>query len=194
MCGSGTLLIEAALIRQNVAPGTLRSGFAFQKWKIFQPDAWGEELQEALDAEEEELTTGEGAPDDPDSHVFAYGTDRDKKVIAKARANARRAGVDHLLRFHACDIRRLRAPVPMGTVVVNPPYGVRLQGERQGELKETMADLAFMLKNEFSGWQLWLLSGDSELTRELKMKSRIKYQIFNGPIECRWMHYSINKR
>jgi 23S rRNA G2445 N2-methylase RlmL len=178
MCGSGTLLIEAALMARKIAPGTLRKRFSFQKFSDFKPEVWDKVVTEALGGE---VSTGE---------LHFYGYDRDAKVIRMAQRNAARAGVDDMITFERCAVDVLTRPIEKGMMLLNPPYGERL-GVTE-ELKDSYKDLAFILKRQFMGWSCWLLSGNEELTKALKLKSSRKMPVFNGAIECRWLEYKVN--
>lgn len=178
MCGSGTLLIEAALMAKQIAPGSLRKRFAFQKFSDFKPEVWDKIVTESLSRETQ-------APG-----VHFYGFDRDAKVIRMARRNAERAGVEDLVTFDVRAVDMLAAPVEKGMMILNPPYGERL-GVTE-ELKDVYRDLAYTLKRQFKGWTCWLLSGNEELTKALKLKSSRRIPVFNGNIECRWLEYKVN--
>ena len=181
MCGSGTLLIEAALMAKNVTPGSLRKKFAFQKFQSFQPEVWDKILTERLSAERET---------DTQNPIQFYGFDRDPKVIRIAKRNAERAGVDDVIQFGTSAVDVLKKPVEGGLMLVNPPYGERLGAPE--ELKDVYRDLAYALKQQFKGWSCWILSGNEELTKELKLKASRRIPVFNGAIECRWLEYKIN--
>lgn len=179
MCGAGTFLIEAALMVTKTAPGTFRNKFAFQRLKNFDQQAWDEVLDEAMSKE---------VSDPP---IKFYGFDLDRKVIFMAKANAKRAGVDHLIEFKPGPIATLQKPAPLGMIVVNPPYAVRLGDEEL--LKDVYRDFSHTLKQEFQGWSTWILSGNRELMSAFKMKATRKFQVFNGNLDCRWMQYEIRK-
>lgn len=183
MCGSGTLLIEAALMSRGIAPGTLRKGFAMMRWKGFQEDRFKEEMDRALAHETEAGSAAEGP-------IF-FGYDVDSKVLQLARQNAKRAGVEDLIHFERRPMETLTAPsgVTDGWVVTNPPYGTRL-GHKESA-KDIFRDLAFTLKNRFKGWSAFVLSGDPELSAAMKLKASRKYPVMNGPIECRWLRYDL---
>lgn len=178
MCGSGTLLIEAALILKKIAPGSFRKKFAFQKFADFKPEVWDKVVTEALNHEAEDVP------------VHLYGFDRDAKAIRMARRNAERAGVEDLITFEVSGVDMLDRPVENGMMILNPPYGERL-GVTE-ELKDSYRDLAFGLKRQFKGWTCWLLSGNEDLTKALKLKSSRRIPVFNGSIECRLLEYKIN--
>lgn len=179
MCGSGTFLIEAAMMARNMAPGLLRKKFGFQSFKGFQQESWDKVVNEAMD---QEL--------DPPGFKL-YGSDIDGKVLEKAKRNAERAGVEEDIIFSRHDIGELRPPAKgeKGLIIVNPPYG-----ERLGNLevtKDVYRDFAYVLKQHFVGWRCWLLSGNEDMTRALRLKASRKMQVNNGNIDCRFLHYEI---
>lgn len=178
MCGSGTLLIEAALMATHIAPGTLRKRFAFQRFKNFNKSAWSDLVQTAMEQEKQEITTQ------------FFGFDINSKAISIAKATAREAGVDHLIKFSRTDARMLTSPVEKGMLIVNPPYGERMGLTEQ--LKDVYRDLGHTLRSNFKGWECYLLSGNAELTQELKLKASENYRVMNGPIQCRLLKYHIN--
>ncbi len=186
MCGSGTWLIEAALMAQKTPPGSLRQGFAFERLKNFDPDVWSEVLSHSLEQEDTE----------PTRPPQLYGFDLASEAISASRANARRAGVEEFIRFQRSAVDQVQLPeelkaAPPGVVVVNPPYGQRL-GESH-ELDDLYQDLAYTLKREFAGWSCYLLSGDAERTQALKLKATRRFPVHNGAIECRFLEYKINR-
>ncbi len=204
MCGSGTILIEAALMARKIAPGTLRRRFGFMGWKGFDGAAFKKELDDAMDMEDEAnqrielalarvypVTLGEDADVSADEkrRPLFFGYDVDSKVIKMAQANAREAGVDDLIHFRRHAMETLEAPVEKGIVITNPPYGVRL-GEEES-LKDVYRDLAFTLKSRFKGWSAFVLSGNPELSQAMKLKSTRKSLVYNGTIECRLLKYDM---
>ncbi|MBY0313889.1 MAG: N-6 DNA methylase [Bdellovibrionales bacterium] len=181
MCGSGTLLIEAALKYLKRAPGTLRRHFAVRGLNTFQKETWDKVVDEIMDQEIE-------LPEDGEKIMF-YGYDVDRKAISVAKVNAREAGVDHLIKFECRDIADLKPPVEKGIIMTNPPYGVRVGDEFF--LQETYKNFSYALKNHFKGWEAWILSGNSELTQHLGMRAERKFPVVNGGIDCRWIHYKV---
>ncbi len=178
MCGSGTFLIEAALMAARIAPGLLRRGFAFQKYLNFQADVWQELVNEATEAERE-------------TEVRFFGYDRDSQAIKISQDNAKRAGVADFIEFARKDARDFEPPCEKGIIMINPPYGERLGNFEQ--LKDVYRDLGFTLKNKFKNWDMWMLSGQAGLTNGLGLKSSEGHNVFNGPIECRWLKFHVNK-
>ncbi|MES3039301.1 MAG: THUMP domain-containing protein [Bdellovibrionota bacterium] len=177
MCGSGTILIEAALRQKNIAPGVLRKRFGFQNLKNYNEDTWKKLVDEAIDKEREDVTP------------ILFGYDIDRKALEAARANARRAGVDDIITFQKENVGTLTSPIPEGVVITNPPYGARLGDE--DNLRDVYRDFSHTLKVGFKGWDAWILSGNKDLIGDLKLKSSRKHFVFNGPLECRFLKYSM---
>ncbi|AHZ86202.1 THUMP domain-containing protein [Bdellovibrio bacteriovorus] len=177
MCGSGTFLIEAAMMSMNIAPGINRKGFGFQNWLNYEEETWEKVIQEAMDAEKEELD------------FKFYGFDIDKRVLMNAKDNAKRAGVDEVIEFKKESVATVEPPVEKGLIIVNPPYGARIGDE--DNLRDVYRDLSFTMKHRFKGWDAWILSGNKELIADLKLKSTRKHFVFNGNIECRFLKYSM---
>lgn len=178
MCGSGTILIEAAMKLMNIAPGVMRKSFGFMKLQNFNPDVWNEVVNEAIEKE---------LPDCGDIHFYGY--DMDKRVLMKAIENAKRAGVNEFIQFKREEVVSLKAPIEMGVIITNPPYGARLGDE--DNLKDVYRDFSHTLKNEFKGWNAWILSGNKDLIGDLKLKSSRKHFVYNGSIECRFLKYEM---
>ncbi len=181
-CGSGTILIEAALMALNMAPGLLRKSFAFERLEGFNSPVY-DDLVTELSSQEAE----------PASPFKLYGFDSDPKMIRIAKQNAKNAGVDHLIEFKTLDVTRLQPPSEQktGLIITNPPYGQRM-GETDA-LAWVYKDFSHVLKDQFHGWDVWVLSGDPELSKNLALKTDLKHQVFNGNIECRFMRYTIKK-
>ena len=177
MCGSGTFLIEAALIALKISPGTLRKGFAFQRLLGFQRAEWEKEVQAAFSEEKEELP------------FKFYGFDLSRDVIKAATRNAEEAGVEAYIEFQRAPMETLTAPVESGMLVVNPPYGERLG--TPDELVDTFKNLAHTMKVSFKGWDCYVLSGNPELSAAMKLKAERKFVVFNGQIECRLLRYKM---
>lgn len=175
MCGSGTLLIEAALMALKIAPGAMRRSFAFQRLKGFKKEEYQKEIDAAMADEKSEL-----------GFKF-FGYDVDKKALAAAKQNAEEAGVAEHIEFVRAPMETLKAPVEKGLLICDPPYGER-QGEFN-ELLEVYKNMAHTMKTGFKGWDCYVLSGNPELSAAMKLKAERKFPVFNGPIECRLLKY-----
>jgi 23S rRNA (guanine2445-N2)-methyltransferase / 23S rRNA (guanine2069-N7)-methyltransferase len=180
MCGSGTLVIEAALIAADFAPGLLRRRFGFERWLQHDAGTWNE-VRETVFARRRIESLGRGR---------FRGFDRDQSAIRAALANSGRSGVgDHLL-FERCELGSLRkAPESQGLVLVNPPYGARLEDE--STLGPLYAQLGRQLMECFPGWEAGVFTGNPPLGRSLRLRAYRAHTFFNGPIECRLLRFEL---
>ena len=169
MCGSGTIAIEAALLAKNQAPGLYRH-FGFEKLKGFQADVWSKIKQQALSVVK--------APE-----ASLQAADIDRQVIRAAIANAHQAGVDDVLAFKVQDVIKATAAAETGVMVSNPPYGIRLEDEHF--LRGFYPQLSSVMKQQFHGWQVALISADMGLPSGLRLKPARKIPMFNGKLDCR---------
>ena len=177
LCGSGTLLIEAASLAAGHAPGLNRS-FALEGWADFDDELWEEECSRARERQEHE-------PLQP----IIIGCEHNPSIANQARSNAEAAGLTHLISIQTGDFRDLNLPEGPGTLVCNPPYGERLGADQ--DLEALYSDLGAMVKTQCSGWDFWLLSGNPGITGALRMKASRRIPINNGGIDCRWLHYQV---
>ncbi|MCM2358819.1 MAG: THUMP domain-containing protein [Geobacteraceae bacterium] len=177
MCGSGTILIEAALKAGRRAPGLLRKGFGFQRWPGFDPSLWGD-LVAAARAEALPSLTGK-----------IVGCDRSAPALAVARQNARRAGVEGLLNLAQRELRDFAPPPGPGVLLFNPPYGQRL-GEEEA-LKPLYRQIGDVMKQRCTGYTAYLLTGSQELSKCVGLRASRRFVLFNGPIECRLLKYEL---
>lgn len=176
-CGSGTILIEAAMMALKIAPGSHRKEFGFMRLKNYDPKTWEKVVMESAEKEIQEID------------FMFYGSDIDRQVLKAAKENARRAGVDHVIQFRSESVATCSAPIEKGILITNPPYGARL-GE-EDLLRDTYKDLGHTLKHNFKGWDAWILSGNKELILDMKLKSTRKHFVYNGSLECRFLKYSM---
>lgn len=181
MCGSGTLLIEAALMLKSIASGTFHKKFAFQHFSHIPENLFEDELERALSEESEAPPTFQ-----------LYGFDTNGRNIKAAQRNAERAGVEDMIVFAKGNAVMIDPPVEKGIILTNPPHGIRLGDEFF--LEELYKDFSHNLKSKFAGWDVWMLSGDARWTQFLKMKAERRYTIDNGGVDCRWIHYKIKQK
>jgi putative N6-adenine-specific DNA methylase len=178
MCGSGTLVIEAALKALRIGPGLARPSFGFQRWPEFDGAVWQEVVNEA---KHERLAA-------PPGEFIA--TDRDPDAVDAARENARRAGVEKFIRFDVRQFGAMTPPAPQpGFLVTNPPYGTRL-GE-EAEVQELYEEMSEVLKSRYAGWQVFILAGNLGLARHITLTATEKFKLNNGPLECRLLKFEI---
>ena len=176
MCGSGTILLEAAHMALDVAPGLGRH-FAFEKFKNFDPHRWRELWQQSA------------ARQKPKVPLAIYGSDFSGDVLKAARANLTAAGLEKVVSLKRANVLEILAPAKEGIIVTNPPYGVRL-GEQQA-LAEFYPKLGDVLKKQFSGWRAYLLSADMRLPKLIRLAASKRTPLYNGAIECRLFEYKM---
>lgn len=185
MCGSGTLLIEAAMIAANMAPGVKRQKWCFESLEDFEPEVWAEIKAEA------NVQARRGVKK-VDAQFF--GRDNDERVLQVARDNARRAGVEHLIDFAVSDAATVQRPAQFdnGVVVCNPPYGERL-GSHPGLIALYTA-FGAQLKSEFGGCTASIFSSSDELLSCLRMRADKQFKMNNGALQCSLKNYGITGR
>ena len=176
MCGSGTFLIEAAMIALKIAPGNERK-FAFQKLLNFSERDWQKHLDQAMSAQL--------AP----QPLQIFGSDKYGEVLKITRTNLAKAGLADVVQLKQVDALEMSAPAASGVLVANPPYGVRL-GEPD-ELADVYPRLGDVLKRQFSGWRAYLFSADTQLPKLIRLSASKRTPLFNGPLECRLYEYKI---
>ena len=177
MCGSGTIAIEAALVAADRAPGLTRT-FGFQKLAWFDGPTWQRLKQRARDRVKL-----------PPATPTLFASDKLSAAVAKARQNAALAQVEGFLAIEQADALARAAPAPSGTLVANPPYGIRLEDKaRVAAMYPLLGDA---LKARFAGWTACLFSGDPELPKKFGLKADRRIPLWNGAIECRLYCYRI---
>ena len=180
-CGSGTLLIEAAAMALQRFPA-LHRNFLLESWADFDPDQWEAEQRRAQKRQQ---------PVNNPPRILGY--EQDSEIAQQAHDNIRAAGLEDVIEIVEADFRDAPAPeADHGVVVCNPPYGVRLG--HTTELQELYKELGAVLKKDYGGWDLWLLSGNRELTGALRLKAKRRIPVNNGGLDCRWLHYELNRR
>jgi 23S rRNA (guanine2445-N2)-methyltransferase len=176
MCGSGTILMEAALMALDIAPGFGRH-FAFEKFKNFDAHRWRELMQRRV------------AGQKPKVPQAIYGGDLSGDVLKAARSNLIAAGLEKVVSLKRANVLEISAPANEGIIVTNPPYGVRL-GEQQA-LAEFYPKLGDVLKKQFVGWRVYLLSADMRLPKLIRLAASKRTPLFNGALECRLFEYKM---
>lgn len=174
MCGSGTLLIEAALIAHNMAPGLFRKEYAFEKW----PD-YDQELFDTIyndDSQEREF----------EHHIYGY--DVDIKAVNTARINVKAAGLTKDITVEEADFKDFTQPANKSIIITNPPYGERISTPN---LLATYKMIGERLKHQFVNNDAWILSYREECFEQIGLKPSIKIPVFNGSLECEFRKYQI---
>lgn len=175
MCGSGTLLIEAAMIAMNVPPGIYRPNFAFEKWKNFNADLFETIYND--DSGEREF-----------KHKI-YGSDISSEAIAIAAKNVKNAGLEKCIDLKVMPFENYtEAPSENAILVTNPPYGERIKPEDLFGLYENIGE---RLKHVFMGYSAWILSYKKECFDKIGLKPSKKIQLVNGSLQCEFRKYDI---
>jgi putative N6-adenine-specific DNA methylase len=178
MCGSGTILIEAALYANNIPPGYFREEFGFQRWKKFLP--FDEALWDTIfDAAINKITNHEQT---------ILGGELSPNVAKKAKENIKLARVDDVVSIRNCDMKDFDVPPGRGVVIINPPYGERMVKDNIEELYKMMGDT---FKQKFSGYDCWILSSNMEAFKQVGLRPSRKITLYNGQLECRFMKYEM---
>lgn len=167
-CGSGTFLIEAAMMAAGIAPGMNRS-FVAEEWPNLAPKKnWYAAVEEANDLIQDDLD------------IDIQGYDVDSSVIKVARRNAREAGVDHLIHFQERDVRELRHPKKYGFIITNPPYGERLEDKKDlPELYRAFGESFRMLDS----WSAYMITSYEDAERYFGRKADKNRKIYNGMLK-----------
>jgi putative N6-adenine-specific DNA methylase len=173
LCGSGTIVIEAALLAAHIAPGIART-FAAEKWPLIAPEAWRDEREKAR-AEEKR-----------DPRPLILGSDRDGRIIEAAGRNAKAAGVAGLVSFRAAPLEAFRAEGEYGCLVCNPPYGERIGSATEvRQLYQSMGRLF----QEMPTWSLFALSAHEDFQRLFGARASRNRKLYNGNIRCWYYQY-----
>ena len=196
MMGGGTILLEAALMAFNIAPG-LKRHFTFENLASFDRVEWARLRKDAQAAAEDRRP------------LPIYGCDIDPRMVRAAQHNLHAAGLDAYVFIDAGDALAISPPEPSGMLICNPPYGMRLRPGREAEASssapgragegETEPDdlsafykgLGDAFKQRFAGWTAFLLSADTELPKHIGLKASHRTPLYNGPLECRLYEYRL---
>ena len=176
MCGSGTFLIEAAMMSLNIMPG-IRRHFAFEKLKNFDAAKWNAMREQALAAQK------------PLSELPIHGSDLYGDELKTAHRNLEEAGIRMAVDLKQCNVLEVSPPEPSGILIANLPYG-----ERMGEVEELAAlypQLGNVLKQRFGGWNAYLFTADLRLPKLIRLSASRRTPLYNGAIECRLFEYKV---
>ncbi|MBP5799800.1 MAG: N-6 DNA methylase [Prevotella sp.] len=174
MCGSGTLLIEAALIAKNMAPGLFRKEYAFEKWPDFDADLFDEIYND--DSQEREFK----------HHIYGY--DIEMKAVNTAIMNVKAAGLSNDITIRQQDFKDFMQPSNKSIMITNPPYGERISTP---DLLGTYKMIGERLKHQFKGNDAWILSYREECFEQIGLKPSIKIPLYNGSLECEFRRYQM---
>lgn len=171
-CGSGTILVEAALMARNIYPGVFRQKFGFENWKDFNPELLSSIFE-----------------DDSNERTFEHrivGSDINLRAVEAALANAKAAGVADLITVEQREIRDFKKPEMPAVLITNPPYGERLRPEDLSDIYRTLGE---KLKREFQGGEAWIISSREELFDSMRLRPSFKVPLQNGSLDCELRKY-----
>ena len=171
-CGSGTILVEAALMARNIYPGVFRQKFGFENWKDFNPELLSSIFE-----------------DDSNERTFEHrivGSDINLRAVEAALANAKAAGVADLITVEQREIRDFKKPEMPAVLITNPPYGERLRPEDLSDIYRTLGE---KLKREFQGGEAWIISSREELFNSMRLRPSFKVPLQNGSLDCELRKY-----
>ncbi len=174
MCGSGTILIEAALLARNIYPGVFRKEFAFERWKDFDPD-----LLDTI------------YNDDSHERAFThkiYGYDINRRAVSVAQENAKSAGVADIVEIVQQDFRDFTKPAEPAIIITNPPYGERITTD---DILGLYEDIGRTLKHSFVGGDAWILSLHEECFARIGFRPSTRIMLYNGALECELRKYQV---
>jgi putative N6-adenine-specific DNA methylase len=175
MCGSGTLLIEAAMLAQNIPAGYFRKEFGFQSWNTFDPELW-----HAVIASENEKITHQA--------LSIKGSDIAPRVIRAAGDNIRFAGLQDVIKVETCPFSESVPYDGNGIVLMNPPYDERM---RLDDIIAFYKSIGDVLKKKYTGYNAWVISSDLNALKFIGLHPSKKITLFNGPLECRLVRFSL---
>ena len=173
MCGSGTILIEGALMANNIAPGKMRS-FSAERWDQIPENVWKIERERAVSLETNDV------------QFAAFGSDIDASALELAKNNAQRAGVAHLIDFSLRDLRNFSPQTERGTLICNPPYGERLLDVQAAERLYRIMGERFAQRR---GWSYSIISPSDDFEEFFGRKADKRRKLYNGMIKCQLYMY-----
>ena len=174
MCGSGTILIEAALIARNIAPGIFRDHYAFEKWKDFDAELLAKIYND--DSKEKEFS------------YHLYGYDQDYKAINVANANVKAAGLANDITLEVQPFQKFVKPANKSIIVMNPPYGERISSSNLLGLYKIIGE---RLKHQFAGNDAWIIGYREETFTQIGLRPSVEIPLYNGSLNCKFCKYTI---
>lgn len=175
MSGSATLLIEAAMIAQNMSPNLLRKNFGFENWRDFDFTLWQRIQQEALN--QQTFCT-----------VPLIGCEVNKKVVKESWLNINKINFDELIKIKRGAFEDFKNEMEGGLMVMNPPYGLRMDKEDIAAFYKAIGD---KLKADFSGFDAWIISANKEALKSVGLRPSRKIELYNGQLPCKFQKYEM---
>ena len=177
MCGSGTILIEAAMIAGRIPPGIHRQQFGFQRWKDHDPKLWKAVREEAV------------AGIDHQARPLIMGGEISPHVARKAESNIASAGYKDRIRIVNSAFADLAPPPGGGVLLLNPPYGERM--DKDEDINAVYKMIGDTLKKNWAGWTAWMITSNLEAAKHVHLTPKPRIKVFNGALDCRFMRYEL---
>jgi putative N6-adenine-specific DNA methylase len=178
MCGSGTIVIEAAMLARNIAPGLTRKTFGFMNWPDYDIDLFKSVCSEAR----KNII--------PKLDFAIMGSDKNPVQVQEASDNANRAGIGQDVIFKTSEIIDLVPPPPPGVLIINPPYGERIPVDEINNFYHSIGD-AF--KQNFTNYDAFVFTGNLAAAKHIGLRTSKRISMYNGPIECRLLKFEMYK-
>jgi putative N6-adenine-specific DNA methylase len=175
MCGSGTILTEAVMIAQNIAPRLQWTHFGFMNWSDYDPLLWHDIYTQATEAIE-------------DHPIRLYGSDIDEDQIRETQSLVDSLQFNDYISLEAGDFFSSNSPCDPGVIITNPPYDLRVQTEDIEDFYKSIGDI---LKQTYQEWDAWILSGNKDALKRLGLRTSRKLTLYNGSIECKYQKYEM---
>ena len=163
------------MIAKNIPPGYYRKEFGFEKWKNFDKECWENILEESK-------------KNIIETNTIILGNDNATSTIKIAKINLKEAGFRDAVKLVQEDMREMTPPEGGGTAIINPPYGERLDKDDILELYKSIGDT---LKKKYEGYNVWIITSNSDAAKNIGLKTSRKIPIFNGPLECRFLKFEM---
>lgn len=177
MCGSGTIVIEAALKAANIAPGLFRRRFGFERWLGHDQKTWKIVKDKAQEQALKVCST------------YIAGSDISPEAIRAASSAVKNADLEHIIKLEVQDLAKAEPPESPGIVIINPPYGARTGDiDKLADLYKTIGDV---FKQRFTGYNGYVFTGNLDLAKRIGLRASKRYILFNGPIESRFIKFEL---
>lgn len=180
MCGSATILIEAAMLAANIPAAYHRSHFGFMNWERLLP------FDDALWKKIFDAAVGKISSES----IHLYGIELSPHVARKAKENVKRSKTDDMIKIRCADFLNSEAPPSFGNpvLIVNPPYGERMVKD---DIEKLYGDIGNTFKKRYKGYDCWMISSNMEAVKHIGLRPTRKITVFNGPLECKFLKFSI---
>ncbi|MEQ9405398.1 MAG: class I SAM-dependent RNA methyltransferase [Cyclobacteriaceae bacterium] len=177
MCGSGTILVEAAMIAMNMAPNLKRKEFGFKSWPEFSPILWNR-----VKIEEQSKVRK--------PTIDFTGIDLDSRAVGMARKSLSKIGLRREVKIREMDFREFKPLAEEGMIITNPPYGERIEAD-DSDINDFYISMGDAFKQNFQGYEAWVISSNKQAMKKIGLNYATRFTLFNGPLECDYCKYEL---